>query len=253
MRKLAGLLRPGGVLVVTITPPTGFLPNVIRKLLALRIVDRNVPFKDQVEFLTAIFGAHLQTIKSMTRSHSDWVQDCLLNPHYFDIVLPLDVLLEDVGSATEVLSSAPRITTDWRWFKNLTGSERKFNDVFRDGYLQNLHNFVDYRRDFAPRASDENLALERLCEDLLAAAKTWKLPSSSPDRENDVARERILQILDKLTGALNAVDADLGAALAEARDLWSMPRIDPHRVAAMTHFNGLFGRETIYVSSVARA
>src|SRR5262249_52900165 len=108
IRKLADLVRPGGVLAMTLTPLIGLLPNMMRKLLALRLVEKDMPFADKVTRLTEVFGPHLSTMRSMTRSHRDWVMDVLLNPHYFNIILPTDAVIAEIGSRAEVLATVPR-------------------------------------------------------------------------------------------------------------------------------------------------
>src|SRR4051794_17630925 len=174
IRKLADLVRPGGVLAMTLTPLIGLLPNMMRKLLALRLVDRDMPFADKVTRLAEIFGPHLRTIRNMTRSHRDWVMDCMLNPHYFNIILPLDAVIAEIGSRAEVLGTVPRFYADWRWFKSLVGSERRFNAAFQASYISNLHNFVDYRREFTARAAEQNQVLDAICRDFRSAALSWQ-------------------------------------------------------------------------------
>src|SRR3954470_21156189 len=159
---------------MTLTPLIGLLPNMMRKLLALRLVDRNMPFADKVARLAEVFGPHLRTIRSMTRSHSDWVMDCMLNPHYFHIILPLDAVIAEIGSRAEVLGTVPRFYTDWRWFKSLVASERRFNPSFQAGYVSNLHNFVDYRREFPARTAEQNEILDAICCDFRTAGLSWQ-------------------------------------------------------------------------------
>ena len=78
-RKLASLVAPCGVLVVTVVPLSGFFPNIMRKLLALRIGSRFRDFEQRTAVLVEVFGPHLSTMASMTRSHRDWVHDCMMN------------------------------------------------------------------------------------------------------------------------------------------------------------------------------
>ena len=95
--KLASLVAPGGALVLTMVPLSGFFPNIMRKLLALRLIDRSKSFDEQTRALIDVFGPHLATMPAMTRSHRDWVHDCMLNPHYLNVALPLDTILETIG------------------------------------------------------------------------------------------------------------------------------------------------------------
>ena len=250
IRKLADLVRPGGVLAMTLTPLIGLLPNMMRKLLALRIVEKDQPFAEKVTRLTEIFGPHLQTIQNMTRSHRDWVMDCLLNPHYFNIILPLDAVIGEIGSRAEVLATVPRFYTDWRWFKSLVAGERRFNATFQASYISNLHNFVDYRREFPARAAEENQILDSICRDFRAAGLSWQQAYESTGDSDPVTAATIGQSIRRLGRELGAIDPALGVAFEELCEVWDNPDIDARHVSAMDHFKGLFGRETAYVSLV---
>jgi hypothetical protein len=250
IRKLADLVRPGGVLVMTLTPTIGLLPNMMRKLLALRLVRREAPFADKVTHLTEAFGPHLRTIKHMTRSHRDWVMDCLLNPHYFNIILPLDAVIAEIGSRAEVLATVPRFYTDLRWFKSLVASERRFNAAFQASYISNLHNFVDYRREFTARRAEQNEVLDAICRDFRSAGLAWLKAHDATGASDQAASGLIGQAIRRLGGELGAIEAELGAAFEELCDMWDSPTLDAGSVAGMKHFSGLFGRETAYVSLV---
>lgn len=250
MRKLAGLVRPGGVLVMTMVPLTGMLSNIIRKLLAMRLVDRNLPFEEQAEILTAVFGKHLQTMKSMTRSHRDWVIDNLLNPHYLNVALTLDMVLDEIGSSMEMLSSIPRVVADWRWFKSLVREERDYNSLFRKSFHRNLHNFFDYRREFPPRSAEKNLSIESLCGQLHAAALSWEGIFNSTGQSDRACAETIDSALSKLSQSLGAIDPELEFAVREARSVWNMQAVEARHIEEMKYFSGMFGREAVYISFV---
>lgn len=249
IRKLADLVAPGGVLVITIVPPSGFFPNMVRKLIALRAVDRAAPFGRQVAQLVQMFGPHLSTIADMTRSHADWVKDCLLNPHYLNVALPLDTLLDTIGGQMEVLATFPRFTTDWRWFKALTGEARQFNAFTLDAYRSNTLNFIDCRRLFAPRAVALNAPLENAFAAFHRSALAWQEVAETLHGRERTERDREIGTrLDSLAAMLGEADADLGEAVSEAAALWRQAAITPDAVHGMRKFGGLFGRETVYVS-----
>jgi SAM-dependent methyltransferase len=250
IHKLADLVRPGGVLAMTLTPLIGLLPNMMRKLLALRLVDRDMVFADKATLLTEIFGTHLQTIQNMTRSHRDWVMDCMLNPHYLNIILPIDAVIAEIGSRSEVLATVPRFHTDWRWFKSLVASERRFNASFQESYIRNLHNFVDYRREFAARSAEENQILVSICEDFRTAARAWQQAFDATGVSDQALAQTIGRLVRQLGRELEAIDPELGQAFRELCDVWDDPGVDAASVMAMKHFKGLFGRETVYVSLV---
>jgi hypothetical protein len=249
VRKLASLTAPGGVMVMTIVPYSGFFPNVLRRLMALRLMDQAAPFAERTRLMVETFGPHLATIANMTRSHEHWVQDCVLNPHYLNVALSLDTVLGTVGDQMEALGSSPRFVGEWRWFKGLVGDQRAFNDEFQRGYLENIHNFVDYRRLFAPRTAEQNAGIERICRDLHREALVWEKAQVETGAADGA---RLGALLAELTPQLGEIDGTLADATGEFADLWRAKAPAASDVRDMRHFSSLFGRETIYLSLTRR-
>jgi SAM-dependent methyltransferase len=248
LRKLGGLTADAGLLVVTAVAPVGVLPNVLRKALACRLDSPAAGFAERTALLVEAFGAHLQTLPAMTRSHTDWVQDNVLSPAYLGVVLSVPLALEDLGGRFDVLGSSPRFAADWRWFKSLWGPHRDFNTHFLDAYHAALHNFLDHRRGPEARDPARNPALEEAA---------WGLIRAVAGLEGAVYHGggRVPQALRAVGLALAAVEdnvRDLGgearSALAECRDLLDRGRLTAADVARMGPFRGLFGRETLYLS-----
>lgn len=253
IRKLVSLVAPGGTLVLTIVPYSGFFPNVLRRLLALRALRPELSFAERTSLMVEAFGPHLATITNMTRSHEHWVQDCVINPHYLNVALSLVTLLAEIGEEMEVLGTSPRFTTEWRWFKGLVGQERQFNAAFCRSYRENIHNFIDYRRLYEPRAATENDAIEEHCRKLHEAALAWERRSVQ-DRTTAIDEtDGILASIRSLASELDRIDPSWGRALAEVGELWVKPNIGPHDIGNMRDFAPLFGRETIYVSLTKRS
>ena len=248
LRKLAELVRPGGVLVLTVVPYAGFFSNVVRRAFALRLDDSDAPFAARTHRMLAAFGSHLTTIAGMTRRHADWIQDCMLNPHYLDVVLPFESVVDEIGASMEVLGTAPRFVTDWRWFKTMHGAGRAFNWTALDGAQANVHNLIDYRRTFPPRDPDANAELERLCRTLHQRVTDFDRAIREGSAHADRDIEPIAQVLGGLTRALATLDDALSEAVEEARSVWCRAPLDPTMVSNMTRFGGVFGRETQYVS-----
>jgi 2-polyprenyl-3-methyl-5-hydroxy-6-metoxy-1,4-benzoquinol methylase len=244
IRKLAGFTAPGGVLVLTITPASGLFANIMRKLMALRLVPQHANFEEKTKLLVDVFGPHLATIASMTRSHADWVIDCMINPHYLNIVIPLETVLAAIGSDMEMLATFPRFDIDWRWFKALTGEARDFNNRFLASYRTNAHNFIDYRQSFAPLEPPEAAALDAAFADLhrAALADQDQLASDAADPS------RVSQALSAVAAQVNRLTPALSGALDELISVWSQPTLRPEDVSSMTQFGALFGRETVYIT-----
>ena len=248
VRKLGDLVAPGGALVLTIVPYSGFFPNVLRRLLALRILDARSSFAEQTAMMIEAFGPHLATIASMTRSHQHWVQDCVLNPHYLNVALSLDTVLHEVGGGMEALGSSPRFATEWRWFKGLAGADREFNDSFYRAYVANLHNFIDYRRLFPAHTAEENFAIEDGSRALHQAAVVWERQAVQGNAPAPQSDDDIAMAVRALSAELRRIEPAWSQALDEVEAMWLRPTITARDIAAMTAFAPLFGRETVYVS-----
>lgn len=248
LRKLATLVSPGGLLAVTCVSPLGILPNVLRRLLAVRLGCWERSFEDATRLLEQAFDTHLATLAAMTRRATDWIQDNLLNPHYFNIFLTVPMVLDDLGHAMSVVGSSPAFATDWRWFKALYGPERDFNGHFLTEYLCNAHNFLDYRRVLRRGDVTHNLTLEAAAAGLIAAAAHLDETARSGVPIAAADRERIRTHLREVMAALEPYECDLVQPLREFEQLYDQAELTPCQVCGMSAFAGLFGRETIYVS-----
>ena len=63
----------------------------------------------------------------------------------------------------DVYGSSPYFFIDWRWYKDIHGDNRKFNEIGKDCYRKNLHNLLDYRYVFGPRDFEENTRILNYC------------------------------------------------------------------------------------------
>jgi SAM-dependent methyltransferase len=249
IKKLASLLAPGGVMVLTVVPLSGFFPNIMRKLLALRILPADLGFEEKSDALVEVFGPHLATIPNMTRSHRDWVHDCMVNPHYLNVGLPLGTVLSAVGSELEALATFPRFSTDWRWFKGLTGADRRFNEELLAAEAANLPTFVDYRKTYPVQPADTNRDLNARFLSLHALAIDWQRAHEAGQtvRMVELGAE-IAVLVGAIERRLAEIDPDLGEAVAELGEVWSKVNPTAADVRDMRRFGAMFGRETVYLS-----
>jgi hypothetical protein len=247
--SLAELTAPDGVMVMTVVPEAGFFANIMRHCMAVRLDDPTETFETRTHRLVEVFGPHLATMAAMTRSHEDWVRDCLLNPHYLHVALPLETALVAVGPDLQALATQPVFRSDWRWFKQLSGGARAFSERLLADYQRNLHNLIDHRQTFAPREGPENEALAGAFAELYRAALAWReayvVDDSGRERPARVALGTCLSAIER---ELAPVAPALAQAVAEIAALWSPDRLDGRAISAAPLFGPLFGRETLYLS-----
>lgn len=127
LRKVAGFVAPGGVLLTTVISETGLQANALRRQMAERLLIEGAPFGEQVDLLVRAFGPHLETMPDMTRSHEDWIKDNMLNPAWAGIGLTLPMLINELCGEFDILGTSPDFIEDWRWFKSLHGEKKTYN------------------------------------------------------------------------------------------------------------------------------
>lgn len=248
IRKLGTLVAPGGLLSITTVSPVGFLPNALRRLLAVRLGCWQHDFDDAAKLLVGVFAPHLKTMPAMTRSALDWVHDTMLNPHYLHICLSIPMVADDLGATMTFVGSSPDFAVDWRWFKSLCGDARQFNAHFVNEYYANCHNFLDHRC-MLPRAdAARTQAIEQAALQLVGTARQYDAMAQRSPSAGAEIHERILAELDAFLAAIDLCDAESIAALREFADVYAIPKLTPEDVRDMQRFAGLFGRETVYVS-----
>ena len=98
LQRLGRTVADGGLLLVTSISPVGMLPNLLRRALAHKLTPPCESFADRTTILCRAFGPHLHTLEAMTRCVTDWVQDNMLNPAYFGILLTVPMVLAELSS-----------------------------------------------------------------------------------------------------------------------------------------------------------
>lgn len=241
LKKLAGMVALGGVLVVTCVSPIGFLPNVVRRALAVKLTRQLSGFDDKTRILVEAFSPHLATLSSMTRSAVDWVHDNMLNPVYFDLCLTVPMVLSDLGEQFQAVGVSPEFRRDWRWFKAIHGDEFEFNRVLTSEYFRNCHCFLDYREIYEDRSPVDNGLLEDEAASLVAAARDYEATATESSAP-------LITGIKKLHTRLHGFAPRPADALMEAAGLLQRKAISTADVSQSPELSGWFGRETIYVS-----
>lgn len=250
LRKLAGFVAPDGIMVVTTLTPTGFLPNLIRRALSVKYCDPRLPFAERTERLVEMFAPHLGYMSAMTRSATDWVQDNMMNPAYYDICLTIPDVLQEVGDELNALGTNPSFSTDWRWFKAVCGEAREFNRHMIDEYESQLHNFFDYQLEFSQTDVALNCTIERACIEFLEATCSYE-HAVLTDQHPAEALDKVSGILEAIIAQIHGFPDQVRLGLAAGLELLLAEHGDFREVAKASPFSRLFGRETVYLSLIA--
>jgi 2-polyprenyl-3-methyl-5-hydroxy-6-metoxy-1,4-benzoquinol methylase len=238
--KLGQMVAGRGILLVTAVSPVGMLPNLLRRALASKLADPESPFAARTSVLCRAFGPHLRTLAAMTRGVTDWVQDNMLNPAYFGILLTAPMVLAELAGGFDVLGSSPRFAADWRWFKGLCGLERDFNRHVLAEYRAGIHNFFDHRCVLPSRDPARNAEFESAALAVARSLHQWE----SAEVEDEAVETAVRRVM----AGMSDLPANWSAAMDEFLDAFADPRLTPETVAELPLFGPLFGRETIYLS-----
>ena len=250
LKKLGTFLAKDGVLVITCVVPAGFLPNIVRRALAAKLVGKLENFDDQTRALVAAFAPHLATIRGMTRTAVDWVQDNMLNPAYFDLCLTVPMLIEALGKDFQASSVSPDFKMDWRWFKTLHGKDFEFNRVLLDSYFQNYLSFLDYRQVYPNQRVARGVAIDSAALSLVGAVREFERRELAcrGGTHKRAARNRVVAGINKILRLLDGLETAAKGGLREAVGLLQQQALSSRDIAQARRLGKWFGRETIYVA-----
>jgi hypothetical protein len=245
INKLSQQAKRGGILILTLQSPVGMFANVLRRLLAYDLTTGLSDISDRTNVLLEAFGTHLSTMRAMSRLHEDWIQDNLLNPAALTSVLTPSTLLgalEGYG----VYDTYPKLITDWRWYKELTGATRSLNPVLLECWRQQTHNFLDAGTPAVTTelASNGNAKLEASSQHLIDYLIDCESRNARPDRK--IALDTVMPVAALLTGA----GSPIAAAINEFIAIYQKPVVTASEVATMRSFCKVFGRELVYISFI---
>lgn len=245
LRKISSFVKKGGLLFISFFPPCGALSTYLRRLISNKILNKDLSNKEKTKYLKNIFSSHLQTMGSMTRSKEHWIQDSLLNP-YICLAHNTPVWCKEILNNDFIFyQSVPKFSKEWRWYKSLHGSDKKFNDKFISEYLKILHCLVDFRVDGFNREEEKNLELEKLCCEIANLTKKYE------NLVNEKYKEFLDPVLEKII--INLDDKEMKKtqlALKQARALLLKNNIEKEDIDNMSEFKFLFGREQCYLSFI---
>jgi SAM-dependent methyltransferase len=253
LEKLAGMVAPAGVLVITMVAPIGLVPNLLRRFLVPKLIGNGLDFEARSQLLAAAFTPHLRTLGAMTRSVIDWVQDNMLNPAYFGLCLSLPIVVERLGVHFDVLGCSPAFAEDWRWFKAMAGANRQINTHFLEEYWRKVHNYLDQCQQPFSREAEANQRLEEVALSLLAAIEGHE-DSCLRGKNSLCAATQVQKLLERF---VDSVPVQMSATMAALREFaeraFDIGSGDIDAVVGMECFGALFGRETSYLSLVRGA
>lgn len=246
LAKLAEMTAPGGVLVFTCVDHVAHFAETLRRLMAWRLIRPGQPLESQVATLLPAFTPHLARLKGMSRRHDDWIIDNLIHPGSIIHNINLPEGLELLGDAFDIYGASPHFVTDWRWYKQLVGDDRRYNEPAIAQYWSNIHNLLDHRVVLPPASEEFGKLLYQRCSQVRDQVRQYE---ASYDQ---AVLASILALLDDIVAQVRTVSAPVAETLADARRILAAPA-DAQAIADAPAFGDLFGRGQHYFSVIRRA
>ena len=163
VQHMATFVEPGGCLVVTTVDAISFLPEILRRLVKEIQCEKGADLAVQLKTLVPILAPHLKTLQGMSRPVEDWILDNILQPLEEVELFSLPQAIQCLSSEFDVYGMSPKFSTDWRWYKDIVGDDRQFNQNALAAYYQHNLNFLDYRFEYPPHSALFGQKLAQAC------------------------------------------------------------------------------------------
>lgn len=243
-------VKENGTFVITCTDSVAVLSDWMKRLYGAILVEGEKDLEARLVILRKHFESHLSSLKGMSRPIDDWLLDNVIQCLDHDIgrgLFSIDEAITALDADFEAYQSSPNYVSDWRWYKDIHGEQKSYNDRFKEQYIQNIHSSLDYRSAFQPRDTEDNLKLLSLCNkvfDLIHSMLKHKLVSDN---------EMVTQLKDALTMLTEEVasfNPEAAAALNDFNGFLSQVK-DPQSYQ-FTDFIPFWGRGTQYLSLIKK-
>ncbi|MFC1895476.1 class I SAM-dependent methyltransferase [Thermodesulfobacteriota bacterium] len=166
LSKLSKFVKPSGVLLITCVDHVSVLAETLRKVVARLMIGREMLNENEkLEKLRPFFLRSLRTIKGMSRPVDDWIYDNVLQP-IIGRLLSIEDAIRCLESDFDAYAVSPHFSIDWRWYKDIYGSQQQYNRLLIDCYRKNIHNLLDYRYVFDSIEPEIIINLESLSKSI---------------------------------------------------------------------------------------
>ena len=191
LTHVASFVADGGCLCVSTNNGISYLSETIRRLFRDRFFDALGDVHEQARKLTPYIQPHLQHLHGMSRPIEDWILDSIVQPMRDRRLLSIPEVVSCLEREFDVYGSSPRFLTDWRWYKEIIGDDRRFNELALDNYYKKNLNLLDYRFDFPEHSRAYGEKLEAL------GSRSWDLMCEI-EHGNETIWKEFFDLMDEL-------------------------------------------------------
>ena len=243
-RSIASHVREGGILVVTCTDSVSFMGEMLRRAIALRLAPPSLDLEERIARLVPVFADHLSQLPGVSRPAEDWTKDNVTQPMFGKFFSIEDAILA-LRDSFDLYGGSPHFVADWRWYKQLHGERRQFNERGIEAYRRNALNLMDWRVELEPADPAVGAAVLARCDAL------WKLLRDTEEGKRDYDAQAFVRACEEIATLVAAVSPRTARSIREIAAFLRAPD-DASAVAALDDFRSYFGRGAQYVSFIRR-
>ena len=241
LKHVASFVREGGVLCVSTNNGISILSETLRRLYRDRFFEAKEDIHVQARQLTPYLQPHLQHLRGMSRPVEDWILDNIVQPLQDRCLLSIPEVVTCVNEQYDVFGSSPRFMIDWRWYKDIIGDNREFNELALVNYYQNNLNMLDYRFEFPIHTTAFGKKLEEL------GSQSWDLMCRIEHGE-ELAWQDFYTLMQELCSHIEELAPVTVTAIEEAVTLLQ----NGHPDMELKQFPQWWGRGQQYISLIRK-
>jgi SAM-dependent methyltransferase len=241
LEHVASFVKNGGLLCVSTNNGISYLSETLRRLFRDRFFSPTGDVHEQANQLTPYLQPHLQHLHGMSRPVEDWILDSIVQPLQDRRLLSIPQVISCLNDAYDVFGSSPRFLTDWRWYKEIVGDNRRFNELALANYYQNNLNLLDYRFVFPKHTAAFGEKLEEL------GSQSWDLMCKIELGE-EAAWQDFFKLMQELCSHIDKQAPVTTGALREAVNLLK----SGHPDMELREFSQWWGRGQQYISLIKK-
>jgi hypothetical protein len=238
---VATFVRNGGVLCVSTNNGISYLSETLRRLFRDRFFDTTGDVHEQARRLIPYIQPHLQHLRGMSRPVEDWILDSIVQPLQDRLLLGIPEVIACLNEKFDVYGSSPRFLSDWRWYKDIVGEDRGFNELALANYFQNNLNLIDYRCEFPKHTVAFGKKLEVL------GSQSWDLMRKI-EHGDETAWQDFFTLMEELCAHIEKKAPLTVAALVEILNLLK----SGHPDMELQEFPQWWGRGQQYLSLIKK-
>jgi SAM-dependent methyltransferase len=166
LKHLSSFTAKNGIFVASTNNSISYLSEMIRRIASFMHLNDNDLFQDKIDTIRPLLKGHLQNLKGMSRPVDDWIIDSILQPLHQSKLFSIPDAIETLKKDYDIYSTSPKFISDWRWYKEVIGDGKEFNQLALECYYKNNLNLIDYRYEFKSHSAEFGQKLETLCSEI---------------------------------------------------------------------------------------